>query len=99
MSPPPPRIACISLPHVPVSLVERDEPELAGRPVVVAAGDTVHDVSYVAHLAGLAPGMALAQARQVCPALLLRPARPEAEREAFQQFLAALAHFTEAVEP
>jgi nucleotidyltransferase/DNA polymerase involved in DNA repair len=99
----PPRIACVSLPHVAVALVERDEPALIGRPLVVTAGGpgpgVVHDASYVAHLAGVAPGLSLAQARQMCPDLVLRPARPEAERATFQAFLAALTHFTDAVEP
>jgi nucleotidyltransferase/DNA polymerase involved in DNA repair len=99
----PPRIACVSLPHVAVALVERDEPEWIGRPLAVttsgAGQPLVHDASYVAHLAGVLPGMSLAQARQTCPALAVRPARPELERETFRAFLEALAHFTDAVEP
>jgi nucleotidyltransferase/DNA polymerase involved in DNA repair len=98
-----PRVACVSLPHVAVALAEREEPALVGRALaVVTSGPTqplVQDVSYLAHLAGVSPGMSLGQAHQACPTLTVRPEQPEALRATFEAFLAALATFTDAVEP
>lgn len=103
MTPPVPRIACISLPHVAAAVEARDDAALAGRPLVVTAPrdgvDTVQDLSQAAHAAGVARGMAVAQAQQICPGLVLRPLRLEACRAAFQAMLAALAEFTSVVEP
>lgn len=99
-----PRVACVSLPHLAVALAERAEDGLIGRPLAILREGgpgpaTVHDVSYVAHLAGVMPGMTLSQAHQVCPQLLLRPAQPGVYRQTLQALLAALAQFTARVEP
>lgn len=98
-----PRIACVALPHVAVAVAERDDPGLIGRPVAIAADrpgpPTVADVSYAAFLAGIAPGMPIAQARQMCPDLVVLPSPAAACRAAFQAMLKALAQFTAAVEP
>jgi nucleotidyltransferase/DNA polymerase involved in DNA repair len=100
----PPRVACVSLPHLAVALAEQAEAGLVGRPMaVVTAGDAhgerVYDASYLAHLAGVAAGMPLAQARQACPELVIRAARPELYRATFQELLATLTTFTTVVEP
>ncbi len=100
----PPRVACVSLPHLAVALAERGENGLIGHPLAIVRPDgpgpaTVHDVSYVAHLAGVMPGMTLAQAHQTCPQLVARPAQPGVYRETLQALLVALAQFTDVVEP
>ncbi len=98
-----PRIACVTLPHVAVAVVGRDDPGLIGRPVAIA-GDrpgppAVADVSYPAFLTGVTPGLTISQARQICPDLIVRPMPAEACRATFQAMLEALARFTRAVEP
>lgn len=98
-----PRIACVTLPHVAVAVVERDDPGLIGRPVAIAhdrpGPPAVADVSYPAFLAGVTPGLTTPQARQICPDLIVRPMPAEACRATFQAMLEALAGFTRAVEP
>ena len=103
MTEPQPRIACVHLPHVAIALEERDNTILVGRPLAIEAPQpgphTVYDLSYAAHLAGVAHGMSLTQARKMCPELTVLPARPDAYRDTFQVFLALLGEFTPAIEP
>ncbi len=99
----PARIACVSLPHAAMAVEVRDRPELADRAAVVAAArpgtPAVEDLTHAAHLAGVMRGMTIAQARQLCPELVVVAPRPEAYRDAFQRLLDALAEYTGAVEP
>ncbi len=101
--PPVPRIACVNLPHLAAAVEARDDAALAGRPFAVVTArdgtDRVQDLSHPAHLAGVARGMTAGQARQLCPELLIRPARPEACRAALGAMLDTLAEFTSVVEP
>jgi nucleotidyltransferase/DNA polymerase involved in DNA repair len=96
------RIACVKLPHVAVALEERDNLTLAGQPLVIEAPQpgprTVYDLSYAAHLAGVAFGMTLTQARKVCPELTVLPARVEAYRDTFQIMLEVLSEYTPNIE-
>jgi len=100
---PPARVACVHLPHVAVAVEARDDDRLMGRAFVVALDGpgpaTVQDLSYPAHLAGLARGMPVAHARRACPEVVVVPARPALYRQAFQGLLDTLAAFTDAIEP
>jgi DNA polymerase IV len=97
------RIACVNLPHIAVALEERENRALIGRPMAVEAPQpgprVVYDLSYPAHLSGVVRGMALAQARKVCPEIVVVPARPDLYRGTFQAMIEVLATFTPAVEP
>lgn len=99
----PPRVVCAWLPHVPVALAEREDLRRIGRPLVIAmpeaVGSRVQDRSYAAHLAGILPGMSVAEARRLCPGLEVLPARPEAYTTVFQTLLDALTDISPAVEP
>jgi len=97
------RVACVELPHVAVAVEVRDDSRLAGRPLVVEAPRpgprTVYDLSYEAHLAGVARGMSLEAARRACPDLLLLPSRMEAYHDTFRLMIALLGELAPAVEP
>jgi DNA polymerase-4 len=99
----PSRIACVNLPHVAIAIAVRDQAALAGRPLAIEAPQpgprSVHDLSYTAHLAGIARGMPLAQARKLCPELTVLPARPDAYRDTFRVMLEVLAEITPEIEP
>jgi len=100
---PAPRIACVHLPHVAAALEERDDRALIGRPFVVAAEragpPVVDDVSYTAHLLGVAPGMTVAEAEAHCPGLVVRPSRDADRLATFRAMLAALGEIADEVEP
>ncbi|GMR08881.1 MAG: DNA polymerase IV [Gammaproteobacteria bacterium] len=62
------------------SVEQRDFPELRGQPVAVTNGEIgtcIITSSYEARAHGIRTGMRLKQARQLCPNLIQRPARPE----------------------
>lgn len=61
------------------SVEQRDFPELSGQPVAVTngeAGTCIITCSYEARALGIHTGMRLKEARQYCPDLVQRPARP-----------------------
>lgn len=97
------RVACVELPHVAVAVEVRDDSRLAGRPLVVETPRpgprAVYDLSYEAHLAGVARGMSLQAARRTCPDLLLLPPRMEAYHDTFRLMIALLGELAPAVEP
>ena len=71
------------------SVEQRDDPQLAGRPVIVGAG-VVLAASYEARARGVRTAMGGAQARRLCPqAVVVRPrmsAYAEASRAVFEVF-------------
>ncbi len=80
------RIACVLVPALPAAAQIRAHPELAEAPLAVVSEPgpraTVLSVSPAATRAGVHPGMALAHARAVCSALVLRVSHPALERAA-----------------
>lgn len=63
------------------SVEQRDFPKLRGRPVAVTNGEVgscIITCSYEARAHGIHTGMRLKEARQLCPDIIQRPARPEA---------------------
>ncbi|MGB5396414.1 MAG: DNA polymerase IV, partial [Gammaproteobacteria bacterium] len=73
-------IALIDMNAFFASVEQRDFPSLLGQPVAVTngtRGSCVITCSYEARARGVHTGMYLKQARQLCPQLVQRPARPE----------------------
>lgn len=63
------------------SIEQRDFPELKDKPVAITNGMTgtcIITSSYEARAHGIHTGMRLKEARQLCPKLIQRPARPQA---------------------
>ena len=87
---PPRRILCLWFPRLAAERVLRAEPGLAGQPLAVVADArgalVLASLDAVAEAAGLRRGMALGDARAICPALVTRPQDPCREAA----FLAAL---------
>lgn len=96
-------IACVRLPHFVASLEEREHPELAETPFIVvddaSTGEVLAGASRLAARAGVRAGMGLAQARALCPGLVVRPAVHSRTRRAFGDLLDTLALFSAQVEP
>jgi protein ImuB len=85
------RIACLHVPLFPLAARLRSEPELAGEIVVVCEGNgaaaRVVAASRPARKAGLRPGMSMAQARGILPALIARGRDPGSETSAHEALL------------
>jgi len=80
-------IACLSVPELPLVAALRAEPQLAGTPlVVVQAGSDLGGARARArhHRARCRPGQTLAEARALCPDVVVRQASAERERAAAQ---------------
>lgn len=78
-----PRIACLLVPDFAIAAVCRSDPELAGRPLVLAETSAPHArvlaASRAARAAGVRTGHTLAQARAVAAGLTVRRRNPAAE--------------------
>lgn len=75
------------------SIEQRDFAELRGKPVAVtngAQGSCVITCSYEARAHGVKTGMRLYEARQLCPDLIQRPARPGQYARVSTQIMTAL---------
>ena len=85
------RIACLHVPLFPLAARLRAEPELAGEPVAICEGNgsaaRVVAASRPARKAGLRPGMTMAQARGILPALIARGRDPGSEASAHEALL------------
>ncbi len=96
-------IGCVYLPHFAAAVERRDNPSLAGTPLVIVerAGGSARVLAACGEAAGLGvqPGMALRQARLVCPQARLIPADPPRYRTTFDRLLEALAAFSSCAEP
>ncbi|HLZ71619.1 MAG TPA: hypothetical protein VKV26_17085 [Dehalococcoidia bacterium] len=90
------------VPDLPVQLVLRQRPDLAGRPVVVGGypheRKAVADASPEAAASGISPGMALRQAAGLCPAATFLPLDASLVSEAFAFLLHVMESFSPAVE-
>lgn len=92
-------IACVRLPYFAAALHRRDHSGLDAVPLALVGADgRVAAVSAEADAAGVAPGMAPAQARALCPGAHLAPEDPLRTRRALEALLAALAAFSDFVE-
>jgi len=83
------------------SIEQLDFPELRGRPVAVtngAVGTCVITSSYEARAFGVKTGMHLKQARQLCPGIIQRAARPERYAEVSTRLMKSLEIFTPDIE-
>lgn len=83
------------------SVEKRDNPELAGKPVIVGGGrrGVVSTACYIARIRGVRSAMPMFQALKLCPdAVVVRP-RMEAYVEASRQIRAMMLDLTPAVEP
>ena len=83
------------------SIEQRDTPEWRGRPVAVTNGETgtcIITCSYEARALGIKTGMRLKEARQLCPALIQAPARPERYAAVSTRIMSALEEITPEVE-
>ena len=84
------------------SVEQRDDPALRGLPVAVGAASgrgVVCAASYEARRFGVRSAMPMAQARQLCPGLVVVPPRFEAYREVSQAVHAVFRRYTDLVEP
>src|SRR5262245_41609209 len=83
-----PRIACLLVPDFPIAAACRADPELAGRPLVLAETGAPHArvvaASRDARRVGVRIGHTLAQARAVAAGLTVRRRDPAAEASAAQ---------------
>ena len=83
-----PRIACLLVPDFPIAAACRADPDLAGRPLVLAETGAPHArvlaASRTARAAGVRAGQTLAQARSVAGGLTVRRCDPAAEASAAQ---------------
>ena len=83
------------------SIEQHDFPELRGKPVAVtngAVGSCVITASYEARAYGVSTGMHLRIARQYCPELIQRAARPQRYASLSTRIMAALEQITPDVE-
>ncbi|MCW9025549.1 MAG: DNA polymerase IV [Gammaproteobacteria bacterium] len=75
------------------SVEARDFPRLLGKPVAVTNGEQgtcIITCSYEARAIGIYTGMRLYEARQLCPELIQRPARPEVYAQVSTEIMQAL---------
>lgn len=96
-------IGCVLVPYFAAAVEQRDDPSLAGVPLVIVGlvGDSrrVFAVSDEAAQVGVEPGMTLRQAQIFCPQARLIPADQPRYGRAFDRFLEILASLSPAVEP
>jgi len=96
------RIACLLVPLFPLAARLRSEPDLAGEKTAVFTGNgsaaRLIAATRPARLAGLRPGMTLAQARALVPRMTVRPRDPECERAAQQTLLEIVKSFSPRIE-
>lgn len=91
-------IACVRFPYFAATLTQRDNPGLAGPPLVF--GDIYIDaVSQEAAWRGIRPDMTVREAQVLCPGLRVTPAAHARTHHAFEAILESLADFTHLVEP
>lgn len=83
------------------SVEQRDFPELRGQPVGVTngtAGTTLITCSYEARARGVKTGMKIYEARQLCPGIIQRPARPNVYAAEATRIMHALIAITPDIE-
>ena len=97
------RVACVWLPHFPISIEGRNRPALNGRPVIISETveqrSAVLDCSAEAEGQGVRVGMPLRQALGLCPTAPFLPADVPRYWDAFDQMLRALEAISPLVDP
>src|SRR5712671_2136807 len=83
------KIACLWVPELSLVSALRAEPGLCAEPLAVVQagrdlGGRAHVLGATAAAVGVEPGQSLAEARAICPRLIMREASPERERAAAQ---------------
>ncbi|MGA0599215.1 DNA polymerase IV [Caulobacter sp. KR2-114] len=102
MSEPPRKIIHVDMDAFYASVEQRDNPDLAGRPVAVGHGarrGVVAAASYEARRFGVHSALASATALRRCPELIFVPPRFDVYRAVSAQIHAVFAEFTDVVEP
>lgn len=102
MSGQPPRlIAHVDMDAFYAAVERLDQPELAGRPIIVGGGrrGVVSAASYEARAHGVRSAMPMFQARSRCPRGVFLPVRMERYVQVSRQVMEALAGFSPLVEP
>ncbi len=92
-------VGYVHAPHPLADLCQVAEPCLKGKPLAIADGPHILDLSREAEQAGLDLRMPLRQARLVCPGLQVRPYQAEASQKALSRLWEALTPGSVAVEP
>ncbi len=93
----------LHIPAFPIEVARVVEPRLRGRPVAIAPPHShrslIVSVSLEARREGIFKGMALHQAKALCPHLELLPPNPELTTRAFRALIALVRHYTPVWEP
>lgn len=93
----------LSVPAFPVALARVGDPSLRGRPVAVAPGNSertlLQCVSAEARAEGVHEGMAVYQARRLCPPLIFLPPDPEGVARGMRELSEISAAFSPLWEP
>ena len=97
----PQAIALVDMNAFFASIEQHDDPVLYGQPVAVTnglVGTCIITCSYEARRFGIHTGMRVKQARELCPDLVQRPARPQRYAQVSTNIMAALHTITPDVE-
>lgn len=93
----------VHIPAFPIEVARVVEPRLRGRPVAIAPPQShrslIVSVSLEARREGIFKGMALEQAKALCPHLELLAPNPELTARAFNALIALVRHYTPVWEP
>jgi DNA polymerase-4 len=96
-------IACVIVPYFAAAVERRDDPSLAGVPLVIGGSPhekgEVYALSCEAARMGVKRGMPLRQAEALCPQAVFLPSSKARYSQAFEELLAILEGFTPQVEP
>ena len=97
------KVAHVFIPHFPLAVELREDASLNGLPVVIGGlpheKGNVYDASPEALEQGVAVGMSLRQAEELCPEAIFLPLREEAYATAFEEMFLALEPFSPLIEP
>ncbi len=97
------RVACIDLPDLPLQILRRARPELAGHPLAVVAEDRpdapLTHVDALGARLKLAPGMRWGAARNLVPALRAAPVSEADVARTVEELVVSLQTFSPRVEP
>lgn len=88
------RVACVTLPNLPIALARRDDPALAARPLVLYSAESRAAVYAASEDTRIAPGTPLRQARLRCPQATYLAAEPARDHAALAQLTALLGAFS-----
>jgi DNA polymerase IV len=93
------RIACVTIPNLPIAVALRDAIAQANQPLVLYAVERQRAVVYAASDdAGVTIGLPLRQARLRCPHAMYLPAEPERDRQAVAALTQLLGVFSPRLE-